>query len=330
MARKYDVVSVGIAAVDDLLYVAEYPPSDCKIPVNGSTRQGGGPACTATAAIGALGGSAAYVARFGANDLSRFIEHSLQRLHVDTSHLLAAEGAGPYHSVIVVDSHGSRNVFYDAGLYQVVAPEQMSNELMQSASLLLLDHITEPSLLPIAQKARQLGVPALGDIEGRTETSKAIAELMDYLVVPKEWALWATGTTTLTEACAALAATPRRATVVTDAANGCCFQVGAEGAVQSFPAFKVEVFDTNGCGDSFHGGFALAVARNLAVEDAILFATAVAALKAQAAGGKRRGWEALPALEEVFAFLEQRLSEPERASTLARLAPLGTQQACAH
>ena len=55
MSKKYDVLGVGIAAVDDLIYVSDYPQVDCKVPVHGSTRQGGGPACTAIAAVGSLG-----------------------------------------------------------------------------------------------------------------------------------------------------------------------------------------------------------------------------------------------------------------------------------
>jgi hypothetical protein len=38
-----------------------------------------------------------------------------------------------------------------------------------------------------------------------------------------------------------------------------------------------------------------------------------------AAGGQRRGWDALPTLDEVLAFLGSRLPEPERASLLRKL-----------
>jgi sulfofructose kinase len=89
--------------------------------------------------------------------------------------------------------------------------------------------------------------------------------------------------------------------------------------VRHFPAFKVDAFDTNGCGDTFHGAFALAMARGLAVKQAVTFASAAAALKAFAAGGARRGWNALPALEEVFEFLQANLHEPEKSSTLTAL-----------
>jgi sulfofructose kinase len=106
---------------------------------------------------------------------------------------------------------------------------------------------------------------------------------------------------------------------VTDGAEGCYLSTKAEPAVRRFPAFKVNSFDTNGCGDTFHGAFALAIARNLAAADAVVFASAAAALKAMADGGKRRGWDALPTLDEVTAFLGTRLPETERSPLLRKL-----------
>ncbi len=63
----------------------------------------------------------------------------------------------------------------------------------------------------------------------------------------------------------------------------------------------------------------MAVARNLRVEEAVTFASAAAALKARAAGGKRRGWDALPTFNEVFQFLQATLKEPEATSLLEKL-----------
>jgi sugar/nucleoside kinase (ribokinase family) len=319
MKKLYDVVGAGIAAVDDLIYVSEYPQVDCKIPVHGSARHGGGPACTAMAAVGSLGGRAAYVARFGDSDLSRFIEFALQARGVDCSHIVCDPAGGPYHSIIVVDGAGHRNVFYDPALYKVVGAEDMPDSLVLSAELLHLDHITEPSLAAVAEKARKLGVRVSGDIEGQTESARILAGLTDYLVVPRAWATWASGAAEPRDACAFLASTRRLATVVTDGAEGCYLSTKAEPAVRRFPAFKVNSFDTNGCGDTFHGAFALAIARNLAAADAVVFASAAAALKAMADGGKRRGWDALPTLDEVTAFLGTRLPETERSPLLRKL-----------
>ncbi len=318
MKKRYDVLGAGIAAVDDLCYVSEFPPVDCKIPVFGSTRQGGGPACTAISAAGSLGARAAYTARFGENELSAFIKSALECHGVDVSHIVQDPAGGPYHSFIVVDGLGRRNVFYNSALYRLVGPDDLPDSLIQSASLILLDHITEPSLAPLAEKVHRLGVPILGDIEGQTESSLTLAGLSDYLIVPRAFAAWASGAEDPRDSCAFLARTERLATIVTAGVEGCYVKTQTNAAVRHFPAFKVEAFDTNGCGDTFHGAFALAVARNLAVEDAVTFASAAAALKAIAGGGKRRGWDALPTFEEVVEFLRATLTERDKGLVLAR------------
>jgi sugar/nucleoside kinase (ribokinase family) len=322
MNKKYDVLGAGIAAVDDLISVAEYPPVDCKVPVRGSTRQGGGPACTAIAASGSLGGRAAYVARFGDDELSKYIESALASRGVDTSHIVRDSSGGPYHSIIVVDGTGHRNVFYDPTLYKAVTVEDLADQLIQSARIFLLDHLTEPPLTPLAKKVRRLGIPILADIEGRTESSTNLAALADYLIVPKGYACWASHCPEPRDACAFLAETRRLGTVVTDGAEGCFFSTREHPAVRHFDAFQVDAFDTNGCGDTFHGAFALAIARGLAIEETIRFASAAAALKAVAGGGQRRGWNALPTLEEVVRFLRAALHEPERSIVLESLTPL--------
>jgi sulfofructose kinase len=316
--KRYDVLGAGIAAVDDLCYVEAFPPVDCKVPVFGSTRQGGGPACTAMAAAGSLGARAAYTARFGDNELSAFIKAALQHHGVDISHMVRDPEGGPYHSFIVVDGAGRRNVFYDPALYRVVGADDLPDALILSASLMLLDHITEPSLVPLAEKVHGLGVPILGDIEGQTESSLTLARLSDYLIAPRAFAAWASDAQDPRDACAFLARTVRAATIVTAGVEGCYVKTSTSAEVRHFPAFKVETFDTNGCGDTFHGAFALAVARELAVEDAVTFASAAAALKAAAAGGRRRGWDALPTLEEVLEFLRATLRDAEKATMLAR------------
>ena len=58
--------------------------------------------------------------------------------------------------------------------------------------------------------------------------------------------------------------------------------------------------DTTGCGDVFHGAFALAIAEVQAPLDAARFASVAAALKAQ----KGRGWLGMPnraAVEDCLA-----------------------------
>ena len=68
------------------------------------------------------------------------------------------------------------------------------------------------------------------------------------------------------------------------------------------PAFGVDVVDTTGCGDVFHGAFALCRARGMPLPDAVRFASAAAALKTRRMGGRA----GIPTRAEVEALLAER------------------------
>lgn len=305
--KTYDVVGIGVSAVDDMLYVDNYPDRNVKTPLIGVERHGGGPACTGTAAVGILQGACTYVARLGNNNLAAYIESALKRCGVDTTHMVRDAEAAPYHSYIVADRSGNRNVFFDSSQFRAVTPEDIPESLLLDAKIALLDHVADPALVAVAEKIKQLQVPIIGDIEGCTESAIRMAELADYLVVPEEFAYWATGSSDPQKACSDLARIRRAATIVTCGAKGCYLNEAGSSCIAHIPAFAVEAFDTNGCGDTFHGAFALAIARGLGIEEGITFASAAAALKANAKGGRKRGWDALPTLSEIVALLESQV-----------------------
>jgi sulfofructose kinase len=62
------------------------------------------------------------------------------------------------------------------------------------------------------------------------------------------------------------------------------------------PAFAVDVVDTTGCGDVFHGVYAAALAEGLPLEKRVKLASAAAALKAMQPGGQR----GIPRREDVL------------------------------
>jgi sulfofructose kinase len=307
MTKSYDVLAIGVAAVDDLLYVSSYPPSNVKIPIMARERHGGGPACTAVATVGALEGRSAYCARLGEDDLSIYIERLLRQKNVDTTHIIRDSEAGPYHSSIVVDLHGNRNVFYGASMFRPLTADSLDDSLILSAEL-------------VAKKIRNLGVPLLGDIEGHSESALILADLVDHLVVPADFAVWASKSASAADACAILARTRRASTVVTAGLDGCYYTKGTDSSITHFPAYEVETFDTNGCGDTFHGAFGLAVARNFSLEHAITFASAAAAVKAWAGGGTARGWDALPTLEDISLLLRSYPDDHHSSELLERIA----------
>jgi hypothetical protein len=71
-----------------------------------------------------------------------------------------------------------------------LTPDGVAESLVLSAELVLIDHVVEPAPTELVKKIRDLGVPILGDIEGRPESGLRLAALVEYLVVPIEFASW--------------------------------------------------------------------------------------------------------------------------------------------
>src|SRR5262249_41363518 len=86
---------------------------------------------------------------------------------------------------------------------------------------------------------------------------------------------------------------------ITDGPKGVYWLEGGE--LRHLPAFKVDVIDSLGAGDAFHGGFTLALGGGSALPDMLRFASATAALKCTKFGGASGS----PTRAEVDAFLRQ-------------------------
>ncbi|WP_456816579.1 PfkB family carbohydrate kinase [Bradyrhizobium sp. USDA 4508] len=64
-------------------------------------------------------------------------------------------------------------------------------------------------------------------------------------------------------------------------------------------AYAVDVVDTTGAGDVFHGAYALAIGVGLDVRNAMAFSAATAAMKCRHAGGRN----GIPTINDCLAFM---------------------------
>jgi len=300
---SWDVLGFGAVAVDDLLYVDEFPHPDAKRPLRAKARMGGGLAGTALVAAARLGARAAYCGVLDDDDLSRFTLAELEREGVDCSLVVRQEGARPYYSaIIVVRSTGSRSILSFGEGVVVPPPEIITAQLIGSTRVLFVDHTAMPASLQAARLARQLSIPVVADIE--RDDGNDLPELLrssDHLILGLDLALRLSGTDTPEIAVTALAECNQGTCVVTAGERGCWYKPLGE-AVSYLPALKVEVVDTTGCGDVFHGAYAASLARGEDVHTAVRVATIAAGLKATRPGGRA----GIPRREQIAEYLSHR------------------------
>lgn len=292
---RFDVLGWGAVAVDDLIYVSQHPAPDTKVVVEEELRQGGGLTATALVAVARLGGRAAYAGVLGEDELSLYTLRELEREGVDCSLVLRRAGAGPIHARVIVDrSTGGRCILANRSRCIERPEEEITEALIRLCRVLFVDSLAAASGLRGAELAHKLNTPVVADIEHADETARSLAERVDHLIINQEVARAFTGCADPAEAVRILGERGYTCVVVTAGARGAWYAIrGGPASYQQ--AFSVPVVDTTGCGDVFHGAYALCLARNLPLPEAIRRASAAAALKATQAGGRSGipSWEAL-------------------------------------
>jgi sulfofructose kinase len=306
----FDVVGLGASAVDELLWVASFPTADSKVRVLRRARACGGLGATSLVAAARLGSRAAYAGVLGSDESSRFVIDSLEAKGVNTQHVHLYPGAMPVLSVIILDDAGrTRTILYDC--VGMVGPEAdwLPTELLTSATVLLVDNYRIDLTIRAARLARSAGASIVADLE---DASSALFDelvgLVDHLILSSAFATAITGAANPAEAAKRLHA-PGRTVVITCGPDGAWYLPGdgqrearhQPGEARHQPAFRVNVVDTNGCGDVFHGAYASALAGGVDLPARVRFASAVAALAATTPGGQ----EGIPDAATVTRFLAE-------------------------
>jgi sulfofructose kinase len=299
---EIDVLGLGCVAVDDLLYVAAFPPADGKAQVHDRGRQCGGLTATALVAAARLGARCAFAGVLGTDPLSVFAADCLAREGVDLTHMVRRDDARPIHSTIVVDeARQTRCIFFDLEGAVGASPDQPAEEVIRRARVLFVDPLGMPGMVRAARIARQAGRPIVADFESdESPLFPELLDLVDHLILSDDFARRLTGAADPAAAAQALWTGRREAVVITCGSAGCWWLTAAcEGRPRHLPAFAVPAIDTTGCGDVFHGAYAAALARGLPLEERLRFAAAAAALKATRRGGQA----GIPTREVVEQFL---------------------------
>lgn len=299
----YDLVAIGALAVDDLLYVDEFPKPDTKVRLLCRLRQAGGLAGNALIAAARLGASVAYAGRLGDDELSRLAAEELRRKGVELSSAERHAAAQPAHSTIIVDRrHGTRTVLSSSNGLLGPGDETDWLGLLPGVRVLLIDHHNPAGTLRAVRAAKATGALVVADVERRADGPfDELLDEIEHLVVSLRFARQLSGCHEPAEACRSLFTAARRAVVVTCGAEGCWWWDGGTVAPNHQPAYSVPVVDTTGCGDVFHGAFCAGLARGRTIAQCVRLASAAAAIKATREGGCGS-----PTAAEVEAFWQSR------------------------
>ncbi len=300
---SYDVVGLGLNAMDYIAVLPRFPEPDSKVPISQLRLEPGGQVATALTACRRFGLSASYIGSVGSDELGRAQLDSLEGEGIDTSHVRIVEGATSQMAFALVEEGvGERTILWHRDPRLIFPPDQVCPEMTTAGRLLHLDGHDSAAALRAARQARTAGLPIMVDIDQRYDDStEELLTLVDYLIAAGEFAMEFTGCPNAESAVRALADRfPARLVGITLGTDGAAFL--HDGNVVHFPAFEVPVADTTGAGDVFHGAFIYAVLAGWELERSVRFSQAAAAMKCMHLGARA----GIPTLDEVKEFLQNR------------------------
>lgn len=294
MAR---IACVGITVLDRIWYLADLPKEGGKYVANNYTEVGGGPAATAAVAAAKLGADVDFIGRVGDDDTGSRLLAELESLGVNTRFTRIFKGARSSQSAVLVDASGERII---ANYPSPDLPEEadwLQDIDFSQWDVVLADVRWHDGAKQALTLARQQGVTTVLDADITPQDIAELVALSDHA------AFSAPGLQRMTQIAEAESALKKAQTLtnghvyVTQGKDGCYWL--EKGALSHLPAFQIDVVDTTGAGDVFHGALAVGLAQNQPAQDAVRFASAVAALKCTRPGGRA----GIPDCDQTRSFL---------------------------
>lgn len=305
------VAVLGSLNMDFVVSVAQLPAPGQTILGHQFQMIPGGKGANQACACGRLGGDRVRARMAGRVGYDMFADHlkaSLSAAGVDVSAVHATRAQPTGVALIWVEASGQNSIVVAAGANQQWTPAEAGGlrSTFRGASYALFQLETPLDAVATAlQIAREEGCHTILDPAPAQALPAGLLSLVEILT-PNE-----------TEACVLLGQPPQRLTradapavaarlrdgtgvdvVVLKLGDQGCYWQGWE-AEFHVPAFPVDAIDTTAAGDTFNGALAIALAEGLAIEPALRFANAAAALSTTKLGAQ----SSIPPREDVLRFL---------------------------
>ena len=294
------ICCVGISVQDRIFSLDSLPGTEGKYFAKSFNEQGGGPAATAAVTCARLGADTDLIARVGDDSTGKGIVAEIAAENVNTNNMIIVPGATSTQASILVDTHGHRIIVSYPSPDLPSTPAALENIDFSQYDAVLADVRWHEGALKAFYLAKKAGVPTVLDADVTPQPIGELVALASHSIFSEPGLKKFAGTDDLNEAlCFAASKTEGRVYVTLGDAG---YSYVKKDKIRSATSFKVDVVDTTGAGDVFHGAFAYALCcPEMSTGERLRFAAATAALKCTKQGGR----SGIPDLNEVKKFCSE-------------------------
>ena len=281
-----DLVGIGVPMYDMVMNVSRMPERDGATGANEVFFQGGGKVATAMAAAARLGKKAGMIAKVGAGRKGRFILEDFRYNGVDVSACVTGEEGtdSPFCLSLSEEEHKTRIFIGKPGTAGQLQPDEIDWDYVKSAKVLHLENGEEASA-QAARFARKHGIVTVMDADNYQEGIVRLIPWLDVFIASEFFYRDMYGALDYEEGLKKLLEEGVDTAIVTLGSKGSVGMTKRDGFFRT-ESFRVDVRDTTGAGDVFHGAYIAGLLEGMAPRECAVFASAVAAVKCTCIGGR--------------------------------------------
>lgn len=313
--KQFDIFGIESGCLDLNVCIDEMPELNRGTRVSDLSWQGGGPVSSGMVAAARLGAKCTLSGTVGSDSYGRMQYNDFVRHGINLSNFIIREGKTTSLDVVLAEKKSmTRTFLFKVGNVEMMTEDEVDWDLLLQSKLLFISG-WRGMALQAAKVARENGIEVLIDAGGFFDGIYDVIPLIDYFIASefcfdgmfpgaKE-----KGLQNLEEECRKVREMGPKAVLFTFGERGL---IGLDDdGFFTLPAFKVDVVDTVGAGDIFHGAFAAMVTKGKSVRDCAMYASATSAIKCTRIGG-RAGIPTMDVLEKFLATGEIDYSEIDK------------------
>ncbi len=274
MNKKISLLFTGLNTIDMQFFVEGYPESNTKIKAHDNDISAGGPATNAAIIASILGANTLLITPIGKHSLTRFITDDITERGVQLFDPIDELISKPIFASIITDQiNGERTIFsyFPKQEYSEILNELNIKNLKQY-KMALFDGFYPDLAIPLAQKCKELGIKTVLDGGSWKPGMEELLQFIDIAICSndfhppeireKESIFKLLSSFNVSEI------------AITNGAYPILFNNNNN--IEEITVPVVNVIDSLGAGDFFHGSFCYYYAQNNSFKDALIKASVIA------------------------------------------------------
>jgi sugar/nucleoside kinase (ribokinase family) len=266
-------IFVGLSTIDVVYGVDEFPAPNTKVAARSQEVFVGGPATNASITFAHLGGKASLVTAVGRHPLAHMMREELQKHSIRLVDLNPNFDEVPVISSVSVDRKGHRNVVSANASRVQAPPAEVDANLCREARIVMVDGHYMEACRAWAQAASAHKIPVVFDGGSWKEETDDLLKSVHTAICSADF--HPPSCKSRNNVVEYLKSSGVTSIAITDGANPIQFSSGTTSGTLRVP--PVDVVDTMGAGDVFHGAYCYFVSTGCGFVEALAEAAAVAA-----------------------------------------------------